>query len=412
MDKKSNNPEKLKQYTNQLRDMVDSYDVLSKNDLRSLRKSYDLSEDDLIIIENFIDKKITEATNYFEYGEWDNAINAIEEANYKDPFNKETLKLYYDILMEKTQLLGQKPDDKKVLNLILKRLSMVDRHLYNRLVKESKSSNKKISKLWLLSFIVLVIPVLIFFPRDNKITKEGNLKTNFINHLGEREIAVNYIPLHHESDLQFQLKSSTLDGNSSNYYYTLNFYLFSEEHNIMKVKGLIKWIDFESKVILTEDFETSNIEFYKKELIPISYRKTSHRLTPNLDNIVIEIKSIISSTGKDRVILKEIPVFNNGANTFSVKIKEAGFFVTSGVSSKYLSLDLLIDNTSSEVLDTLIGELEWLDDFSRVISKNKLELLNNTDVPIYQNETRLINRVIELEDSSISSYRINIKEGL
>lgn len=415
MDKKSNNPDNLKNYTNELRDLIDSYETLSQNQLSKLKKSYNLSEEDQEIILNFIDKKISEASNFYDYGEWEKATNSIEEANYKDPFNKETLLLYYKILMEKTSLLGERSDEKKLLPILLKRISMVDKNLHTRLVKDLKSKKEsKISKLWLLLLLVLIIPLAILFrPKKSTPIEYGSNKNVNISYLGVREIDVNYEALRHESKLEIEVVNSVIDGTSSNFFYSLDFYLSSKEQNILSVEGEILWLDADSNIIYRDIFKSKEgEEYYLKENIPISYIKTSHRLSPNLYSIVIKVNDIISGQGKERTLIKEVPVLFNSSNTFSITIDETSFEITTGVTSKYLGLGLIITNKFNKSITILKGSIEWVDEFGRIKNSEAITLISKSDVPLEPGGSRSIFRVLELDNSITNDYRINISEGL
>lgn len=416
MDKKSNNPEQLKKYTRELRDLIDSYKVLSVNEISKLKKKYSLSEEDETQLSTIIDRKINEANRHYEYGEWQKAVEAIEEANYKDPFNKEVIILYYNICKEKSAILGSSADDQQIMNLLLKRLSMVDKNLYKKIVKtkNEKSSRSKISKMWFLLLLLLIIPIVIILPgKGQPDTRELlNDPTNF-QHNGKREITVSYKGLNHPSAIKLVVKKSILEGFKNNFFYTLLFQLSSSEQNITRIEGKLLWYNYENSLIFEEEFSTQNgIEYYLNEVIPFSYFKTSQRVSPDLDSVHIEITKIESNPGKKRENTKPVECLVSGIKSHKISIEEAGYQITEGVSSRYLSLILILHNTGNKPLVELKGDIEWVDNYDLTTIYKKINLIKKMDMPLEPGDKRTVYKVLELDDDITDSYRINLEGPL
>lgn len=410
MAKKSNNPEQLKNYTRELRDLIDSYNALSLTEINKLKKKHNINEDDESQLSMIIDKKITEASNFYEYGEWKKAVDSIEEANYKDPFNKEVILLYYKICREKSSILGSKPDDNKTMELLLKRLSILDRNLYKKILSsEKKNKDVKLNKLWFLLLLLLIIPVIIILPDKKDRGSDATVNVTDFRHTANREISIKYKKLHHPSNLKIVVKKSVLEGFKENYFYTLQFHLSSTEENITKVEGELYWYNHEGIKIYQDSFTTQKgIEYYLNEIIPFSYFKNSQRESPDLDYVDIEITNIESNPGKERSNLKEIDTQVSGLQTHKLSIMEAEYKITEGVTSRYLSLILIIHNTGREAINELKGNIEWIDNYDMTLSVKKIDFIKNIDMPLDSGEKRTIYKVFEINSEITENYKINL----
>lgn len=414
MAKKSNNPEQLKKYTRELRDLIDSYKILSVSEINKLKKKYNISEEDESQLSLIIDKKINEANSYYEYGEWQKAVESVEEANYKDPFNREVIVLYYRICREKSSVLGSKPDDEKIMELLLKRLSIVDRNLYKKIIKEEKEKKEfKLNKLWFLLLLLLVIPIIILIPRKNKPENGPQTRSTEFKHSANREIRVKYNKLHHPSNLKILVEKSILEGFKNNYFYTLQFHLSSSDQNITKVKGNIIWYNHNNIEIFRDTFiSQKGVEYYLNEKIPFSYFKTSQRESPDLDSLHIEVTNIESGPGRERTDMKEVDTLVSGGKTHKLSIKEAEYLITEGVTSRYLSLTLIIYNTGNKTINELKGNIEWFDEYEITQTEKVIEIIKNIDMPLKAGENRTIHKVFEIERDITDYYRINLDGDL
>lgn len=413
MDKKSNNPENIKKYTFELRELVDNSDLLTPEMVKKLQKKFDLSDDELLKIEVLVDKKIAEAENYYDYGEWNKAIDSIEEASYKAPFNKRILKLYYKIINEKISILGEKPGEESIVKNILNRINLTDRFLYKKLLKERKGKNKVNRALLFLLIPVIIVPIYFILPRKVKTVDNIPKKDILTSRIGKRDIEVKYIPINSRSSIKIELKESLLDGTKDNFLYKLKFFLYSEDENIINVKGDINWLNFNQEVIYKESFSSQkDLEYYIEEKIPVSYSKTSHRLSPDFYSVKIEITDSVTAPGKKRGKLREIKTLNSGSNTLKLSVNEANFIITRGVTSNFLSLTLLLSNNSSDTINFLSGDLEWVDDYNSVVFSRSITLISKDDIPLEPNKRLLKSIIIELDKDITPNYRVNIGEGL
>ncbi len=416
MDKESNNPENFKRYTRELRDQLDDNKVLSVKEITNLQKKYDLNEDELGKLETISYKKLDDAKTYFDYGDWDKALSSVEEAMYKNPFNREILTLHYQIQLEKDSLLGETDSGKQLLEILLKRVHQVDRSLYKKFIQSQKERNKKSpNKLWLISLTLLIIPIILLLPKKEAVV---NVAPTYINSkeyntIGNREIPTRYKIKRSTAELTLNVRKSVLEGNKNNFYYTLNFLLQSEKENIIYVNGVINWLNRDEDILYSETFSTpDNFEYYLNEVLPVSYVKTSLRQSPQLDSIFIEITDIKTKIGKERKSINSVETLLSGAPHHRLQVDEALFYITKGVTANYLSITFIITNNYKKDIKSLNGDLEWLDEYNLTKNTTPITLLSNLDIPIEPEEKRVIHKILELSSEIEQNYRLNITEGI
>ncbi|OQY40358.1 MAG: hypothetical protein B6229_02030 [Spirochaetaceae bacterium 4572_7] len=419
MEKKSNNQNNLKKITTQFRELVDKGTLLSKKDVTELYKRYEITEEQKEKLETMASNNFQEATTLFSYGEWDKASASIEEAIYKSPINTDYLKLYYDILKEKYSLLDNN-DAVDILDIILKRINLLDKQIYKSIIKKNKikknrvkKTSRKISKLWFLTLLLLVIPALLLIKESIEPIQYKALNSpKSPNNKGPKVIPVELYRNSLSRDIELSVKKSLLERYSNSYVYTLYFYMFSELNNTTSITGNITWLDKNGNTIFSEHLEKKdNIEYYINELIPFSYIKNSHSESPDLDSIVITITDIIQSKGKERTPLTPIDTIYNIHSKEVIELNEASISITKGIVNNYLTLTLLINNISrNTIISNLHGTIEWYDDFNIIQFSGELDLIEDSDVPLEPKATRLIRRVIELNGDITQTYKIILSE--
>ncbi len=407
----NDNTENLKKYTRELRELIEDYNVLSLKELNKLQNKNILSSDDIEIIENMALESFDKAKDDFDNGDWDQAISKIEDAMCKSPFNKEILKLHFEIITEKNKIFKSDNDDNITTDLLLKRIIQIDKGLYNKLRKVNRvKKNIKINKLWFFALLIL-IPIFFIFRSLNYKEQKVNAQSLKANQklFGEILVKTNNMP--HTSEPEIEIVNSDLIRNKNNFLYRLDYSLKSQKENIIYIEGIIHWLNIYGNEIYSEDFKTpKNIEYFLNEEITFTHIKTSQRESPNLDSVLIEITKIISSPGKERDILKEVIVTKQNGITSKITIYEASYIITEGVISNYLSLVLIIKNRGREPIKQLNGSIIWTDELNNILTEIPVKLLTRSEVPIEANEQRLFFKTIEINSAISSKYKIVIKD--
>ncbi len=413
MDEKSRDPESIKHYTLELRELIDNDVVLSIQDINKLQKKYNISKSDLEKVENIALNHYQNAQENFVNGNWDNAFISIEEAIYKSPINIKILELYYNILNESSSFYGSEESNAKSLNLLLMRVKKVNKKLFKKLLKskEKDKTNKKnfnFKKKYLFFLIVLIIPLPFFLTKkpENKVLTEYQ-RTTF---LPPGEILVEIKPLRHTAQPVISVIESRISGTEDNFVYNLLFNVKSEKENITFLKGSIHWYDKKGSEIVTDEFESiKGNEYFLNELIPFSYMKNSHREFPSISKIVIEIKQIETLKGRERTEGKNIYTIFSGGFQDRIEVSENRFLITEGVTTNYLSLVLTVKNLQNKEISILNGDIEWIDDYNIVKSRININFISVKELPVKAKEKRVLFKTFEISEIT-DNYRINIKD--
>ncbi|MGL1891730.1 MAG: hypothetical protein OCD02_08885 [Spirochaetaceae bacterium] len=409
MDKKSNNSNNLKSYTRELRDLVLNNKITSLNDLTILKNKHKLEVEDLDKIDELANLNYDSAKNDFEFGDWNKALTNIEEAMYKTPFNSNILELYYMILAEKNRVIGDDSTDLESLDLVIKKIKIVDKKLYRKLKKLNNNKvKKKIKKLWLLIFLLPIIIMLfvIFVPKQS-----NNITTNYStnSNLSPGEIKTEVKKFYHTSEPHIVIIESKMNQGTNNFLHELSFEVVSETENILYLEGFVKWFDKDNNILINEKFSTPQlIEYYKNETIPFSITKSALRNSPNISLILIEITKIESAPGKEREKLKPLEFILPINIKRKIEIHEIEYTITTGVTSNYLTFAVLLSNKSKEQINIFEGQLEWYDEFNILKYAKNIKLMTKKDLPLKFGEKRVIYKIFELDGVVTQNYRFNI----
>ncbi len=415
MDKKSNNPQGIKKYAGELRDLLEADNILTTKQLITLQEKYELSPDDVLKVELLAATSYESAKSDFEYGNWDKAFTNIEEALYKFPVNLDYLELYFLIVIESRKLLGDESKDQTNLDLILKRIQKIDKKVYKKLskkiktVKIKKTEKQSFNKLWLLT-ILLVIPIFFIFKSIG--TEPGYKIPNqeFTPQLDPGEIFVDTKIIRHPSQPVINVVESNIEGTLNSFIYTLKFYISSEIENLTSVKGNIIWYDKAGIKIYSEEFTSpKHTEYYLNEMIPISFIKSSLRDKPSIDKVIIEIETIESMKGIEREELTKIDTIFPIGRSWDLVIEEENYLITEGVTKNYLSLNLLLKNSDIREITRLKGQIEWIDEYNIVVSSSNINFISIDDIPLNNKFYRVINKTFEVSELT-PDYRIKISE--
>ena len=408
MAKNVEDPEALKKYIHELREILENEVILDSKKINNLKDKYQLTVSDIEKINNLAEESFSKATEAFEYGEWDKALTLIEEALFKSPLNTDFLKLYFKIVTESRKLLGVQSKDQVNLELILKRIQKLNTKMYKELKKEQLILKNKISKKWLLLLLVL-IPIFILFIPIKK-TESSNLTNTYVSKLPPGEILVYKNILRHTSQLKIDVLESKVKSSNSSFIYNLNFYVFSEVENIIKIEGNIEIYDKNNIVLYKSDIESPNgIEYFKNEKIPFKITLNSFRDSPNFGNVKININSIQSSKGQDREDKKKIQLLLPLNKNWKIDLQENLFLRTKGVTKEYLTIDFIFFNNSKYKIKKMTGYFEWMDEYNIVKESVFLTLIDYTDLPVEQNSKRITKKTFEIKNIT-DNYRFRIEE--
>lgn len=408
MDEKSNASEVIKKYTRELRSLLENEKLLAFNELKLLQDKYVLTKDEIDKVEDFANIFYEKAKSDYDFGNWDSAIENIEEASYKSPFNTEILILYCMISLERSKLYEEK-NNTKHFEIELKRLQQVDKNEYKKIKKIiNKNNPKKINKLWFL-LILLLLPLIFFYINNNEKTTDFVKIEKPMRILLNGEIAVDIINKAHPSNPEIKVIKSKLQKSKDNSLYILQFYISSKKDNIIAANGDITWMDKNNIAIYNEGFSIPrNIEYYINENIPISYSKSSLSGSLNLSKVVLKINEISTMPGKRRENLSSVEFSLPHDHSWDMTIDQVEYHITKGVVSDYLTLSLRINNNGSKDMSELIGKIEWMDDYNIVTSSSNLNFLTVNNVPIEKKDNRIIYKTFELNGKTTSEYKITI----
>ncbi|QEN03252.1 hypothetical protein EW093_00540 [Thiospirochaeta perfilievii] len=410
MSKKSNNPDAIKKYTRDLRDKFEAEEILSSKEIENLQKKYNLSLEDLSIIKKLADDSYIKAKENFELGDWDNSISNIEESIYKCPLEIEYLELYFNILLEKNKLLGDDKTDSQNIDLVLKRVANISKLHYYKLKKQTKEKVKFNKKILLFLIIPVVIVLFILFILFSP-TKKEDIKTVFNNNypeLNPDEVVTEIDIVHHKSKLQLEVIKSKLSGDINSFLYQLQFYVFSELDNITEVSGQIEIYDRSSMILYTEDFHSpKDTNYFLNEKIPFSINVNSHRNIPNIKSVKIKVDKIVSTKGVEREVGEVVDIILPNNRLWKLTLNETDYKITKGVVNNYLTIGLLLTNSDSSKINYIDGSLQWLDEYNLVTEEVDIILIDNQDIPLERNSSRLIKKTIEIKNIT-STYRVKI----
>lgn len=408
MDEKSLNPQGIKKYTAELRVLLEAENILTTGIITTLQEKYKLSPEDILIVESLATSFYKSAKSDFEFGNWDKALTHIEEALYKSPINLDNLELYFLIVTDSRKLLGDESKDQTNLDLILKRIQRIDKKIYHKLSKQIKTERKSFNKLWYLT-ILLLIPLFFMFKSIN--TKKNIVPNKvFSPQLKPGEILVDTKILRHPAQLVIDIVESKLESTLDSYIYNLKFYLSSEKKNITSVKGNIIWYDISGIKIYSEKFESpKRTEYYINEMIPITFKKSSHRDSPSIDKIIIEITAIESTKGIERGDLQKIETIFPVGKQWDLIIEEEKYLMTEGVTKNYLTLNLIVKSSDIRDITTLNGRIEWVDTYDIVVSSSNINFINKDDIPLDNKYYKIIYKTFEIGQIT-PNYRIKISE--
>lgn len=398
MDENTNNKELLKNFTNSLRKLIENQLTITQKDVKALVNKYELSEEDLNKIEILSSKHLDSSKEKLEFGSWREAEDSALEALYLCPFSRENLIHILHIYIDKEKELGtKKPDEFKYF---LNRLSSVDKHLYKKILKGDKKKSK-INKKWVLLLLLplLVIPLLFIFNRNDQSKDITPVKPVIkMSSLGRRDIGVT---LRKTSTFKLNYKTidSYIDGYTNDFSYTLKSFITSEDSNISYIRGKINWYNQFDEIIFTDDIETTNGPiYYMNEEIPLTYFKSSKRISPNFYRAEIVIKEVRSSKGSERITHNNIETLYKEKKSFDIEVNEVMNSITYGVISNYLSLTLEIKNIGDVDINSLELDLVWYDFYKVEKFKKEIVIIDENDIRIPPGGTRIVPLIFEIEE--------------
>lgn len=409
MEEESDSFEAIKKYTRELRNLIENEKLLTLSDFKSIQSKYVLSKDDIDKVEDIAIKSYEEAKSNYDFGNWDTALSSIEEAFYKSPFNIEILVLYCKILIENNKF-SEKDDLSEKINPILGRLNQVDKKEFNKIKNIIKSDKKKINKIVFIPLIIVPILLIIFIIKISGTEKEFvEQEYIFKDAIVNGEIPVTIDSKNHTSEIKIDILKSKLDSSSRNFLYNLQFLIHSEKENLVEINGEIIWLDRSDNVIFSEPFYAGDKnEYYLNEKIPVTYSKNTLINSLDLYNIIIKIDSIISLPGRDRANLSDIQFKLPDGIYRDLSFKQGEFYFTEGVVSNYLSITIILTNNDIKPLNTLKGNIVWLDDYDIVKTSNTIDFITGDDIVLNTNESRKLHKTIELNGDVTSKYILEI----
>lgn len=408
---------RLSRYTAALRKISETRE-LNHEEVYNLQREYDLSPQDVDLLNENIQNHLNAASVYFENGDWNNAILELNTASEKDPLKPSIQERLAVVYFDKMQILGENKEDARAFNAAVKRLNSLSplntrgRNLQMRFNKERKRA-LPLKKILLIILTIPAILLLIWLflnsagkdpfnmgqkGKNGQGKNPQNETEEFMEiWTGEKEIGVHVIPRKDEAQVEYEVRKSLLTGQDDYFTYTLHCLFKSPVRDLSRLDIRVIWYNSKNKPFYEEKRELiSDSGARKDDLVILNHFKSSARRRPDLYYVEVVMDTIQSTRALSYPLSDEIKIQweTQKDDLKSLSLRERNRDQITGFNGNYLFLTLESYNSGKKDIEELTATIQWLDEQNQIFEEEEISIIGKNGVVLKPEETRISEHII------------------